>query len=423
MASSTRRLDQLAASVSSSAAILGEYLESRNLPQPSVNVGGLAGYSGLPPDISTARRSLQESVLELAYLASGPQEYMIRYTTEYVGITALRWIYHFRIFEHVPLDGVVSYKELAKLAGQDERTLKRIVRRAILNRFFIEPRPGYIAHTSSTALLLKDSDVRDMVGLMIEEGFDSSTRYSEAYEKWGPSNSATETAFQLAFQTDLKYFDWLEQRPENLRRFGGMMKAHGTNESYSSENFVKVFNWSLIGEGKVVDIGGGLGHMSIAIAKEFPNIKFVVQDFPDTAKQGAERCSEELRDRISFEGYDFFNPQPVEGADIYMLKAVLHDHPDPDVEKIIRNTVTAMRPGSRILIIDGVLPEPGAMHPVEERAVRSLDLQMGMFFNAGERDPEQWCSVIANSDPRLKVKSINRVPGNVSSGIEVVFEP
>ena len=43
--------------------------------------------------------------------------------------------------------------------------------------------------------------------------------------------------------------------------------------------FPIAFNWSKLPEGAlVVDVGGGIGTASIQVAKQFPSLKFIVQD-------------------------------------------------------------------------------------------------------------------------------------------------
>ena len=41
---------------------------------------------------------------------------------------------------------------------------------------------------------------------------------------------------------------------------------------------IESFNWASLGGGKVVDIGGSSGGVSILLAEAFPHLNFVVQD-------------------------------------------------------------------------------------------------------------------------------------------------
>jgi 6-hydroxytryprostatin B O-methyltransferase len=63
------------------------------------------------------------------------------------------------------------------------------------------------------------------------------------------------------------------------------------------------YPWHLLQENNghlVVDVGGAVGHVSIALAKKYSKLRFEVQDLPETVQIGEETCPEELKDRISF---------------------------------------------------------------------------------------------------------------------------
>lgn len=108
----------------------------------------------------------------------------------------------------------------------------------------------------------------------------------------------------------------------------------------------------------------------MSVAQQHPKIKFVVEDVADTVKRGAAELPTTLKDRVTFKEHDFFTPQPVEHASVYMTKQVLHDWPIPLCSSIIKNIVPAMGPDSKILIFDAVLPEAGKALKHEEKWMR-----------------------------------------------------
>ena len=107
----------------------------------------------------------------------------------------------------------------------------------------------------------------------------------------------------------------------------------------------------------------------MAIAEKAPDAKFVVQDLASVVEQVKDSLPDSLRNRVTFQEHDFFASQPVSG-DIYLLRFILHDHPDAVATQIVQKLVPAMQNGSRLLINEGVLPEPNTLPRGEERIAR-----------------------------------------------------
>lgn len=67
--------------------------------------------------------------------------------------------------------------------------------------------------------------------------------------------------------------------------------------------------------------------------------------------------------------HDFLTPQPKE-ADVFLFRWIFHDWPDKYVIKILRNLVPVLKPGTRIVVNDGVMPAPGSVPLEIERKTR-----------------------------------------------------
>ena len=50
--------------------------------------------------------------------------------------------------------------------------------------------------------------------------------------------------------------------------------------------------------------------------------------------------------------HDFFELQPVKEAAVYFMRVVLHDWPDEDTIKILKNTRAAAGPSSKLIVFD-----------------------------------------------------------------------
>lgn len=57
-----------------------------------------------------------------------------------------------------------------------------------------------------------------------------------------------------------------------------------------------------------------------------------------------------------------------------------------------------------------------------ERVVRVRDLTMLQAFNSKERDEDDWTSLLALTDPRLKLVNVVQPFGSAMSILEIVLE-
>lgn len=109
------------------------------------------------------------------------------------------------------------------------------------------------------------------------------------------------------------------------------------------------------------DIGGAAGALLLALMAANPKLRGILFDLPNIVPLGvaaAERSG--LQDRFSALGGDFFAAVP--GADLYLLKWILHDWDDAACIRILSNCAKAMRPGGRVIVIEfaiGEMNEPG----------------------------------------------------------------
>lgn len=71
-------LDELSLSITQNAAILTQYLEANQLPQPTFERDGPSTIipSDAPPKIQQARQSLIAAALEMSQLAAGPDDFL-----------------------------------------------------------------------------------------------------------------------------------------------------------------------------------------------------------------------------------------------------------------------------------------------------------------------------------------------------------
>ncbi len=113
----------------------------------------------------------------------------------------------------------------------------------------------------------------------------------------------------------------------------------------------------------------------IALTTRLPHITAVVQDLPNPiAKHIVPPAKTE--ERIRFMVHDFFNKQPVMGADLYLFRLVLHNWSDEDCVRILRALVPALKSGARVVVNELCLPELRNASIFEERKMRCVKLAL-----------------------------------------------
>ncbi|KAH9896530.1 S-adenosyl-L-methionine-dependent methyltransferase [Cubamyces lactineus] len=288
--------------------------------------------------------------------------------------------------------GGMHVHELSQHLNVDEGKLSHILRLLATHHITKEVRPNVFANNRISAIIDSGRKVEELqrssenkyqatngiaafINLCTDELFKASAYLADCYLASRTKTTGEEhpmhAPFNVAFNTPLPYFEWLE-KPGNearLRRFGPAMT--GTSAWEVPGAIVAAFPWQDMREGAlIVDVGGGIGSTSMLLAHTFPNLRFVIQDRPQVIEQGAkawrERCPDMLdTGRAMFFAHDFFHPQPpllLPGTNhptrpsVYILRVITHDWPDAFVIKILLNLRIAASPDTKLLLADHILP-------------------------------------------------------------------
>ncbi|KAI1758874.1 S-adenosyl-L-methionine-dependent methyltransferase [Hypoxylon sp. FL1150] len=399
--------------------------------------------------LSIARSKLLEACDKLNHLV-----------TDVMGIAqghrvhaALQYVCHFRLASHVPADGTpIPYEDLAHAAGVDTSQCTRVLQLLMTYHIFREPGTRIVAHNRNSRVLL-DEDTGAAVEWLTQESLRSSAFFTEARAKgrrWstggsggggtgvgvgvGSQRHAATAALNIAVDDlDQPAFGFLTQQhgttEDSMKadRYARAMAGMAKRRQLSVEHLVSGFAWADLSPGTlVVDVGGGNGHCSKAIAACNPRLQFVVQD---TNKELAEEIDPDADEKspekanIRFMMYDFFTPQTVIG-DVYLLRRILHHHSDKDAVRILKAQLRAVRtkPGARIVVMDNIAIHSGTLSTLEERKTRTLDIAMMALFNSVERDLEDWKELFHVADPNLKLVNVNKPLGSALAVMELRLE-
>lgn len=329
-----------------------------------------------------------------------------------------------------PVHGSVSYAELATAAAVPESQLRSVARMAMTSNLLCESSPGHIAHNPVSTLFVNDSRCIDWITFITRFSAPTAAAFSEATQRWGLTDRKNETAFNVSTKTTLPLFEYFAESTELADCFASYMKAVQSSHGTSLKHLVTGYDWAGLGKAKVVDVGGSTCRCSIALAKAFPSLTFIVEDLPDTISNASKLLATQpdpVSSRISTLSHDFFTPQPVIGASIYLLRMILHDWPRAHALKILFNHLAALKvnANSRMVIMDTVLPPPGTTSPVEEALLRVRDLTMIQSFNSKERELSEFEELFAETkggQGSLVLLSWKQPSGSVLSVLEVAYQ-
>jgi hypothetical protein len=137
----------------------------------------------------------------------------------------------------------------------------------------------------------------------------------------------------------------------------------------------------------IVDVGGGNGAFLAAVLAGNPQMQGVLID-EESALAQAPTVLGSLTARCTIQPGNFFS-QVSEGRDVYVLSQILHDWSDERCAQILANCRTAMRPDSRLLVIERVLMDDG--DPVNYLS----DMEMMVLFpGAKERSLAEYSELL-----------------------------
>jgi O-methyltransferase domain len=81
------------------------------------------------------------------------------------------------------------------------------------------------------------------------------------------------------------------------------------------------------------------------------------------------------------------------GADAYIIKSVIHDWDDEKSLTILRNCRAAMREGSRLLIVEVIVPDRPGTSPLDHM-ISGTDLNMLVVTGGRERTESEYRALV-----------------------------
>ena len=142
------------------------------------------------------------------------------------------------------------------------------------------------------------------------------------------------------------------------------------------------------------DVGGGHGGLLATILEKFPRTRGVLFDLPHAIDEARPLFADRgLAPRCELVAGDFF--QRVPAADVYLLKAVLHDWDDARATQILKTCRASAAPGAKVLLVEMVVPSHtadggGSFAPL-------MDLNMLVMLTGRERTAGEYRALLEAS--------------------------
>ena len=146
----------------------------------------------------------------------------------------------------------------------------------------------------------------------------------------------------------------------------------------------------------LVDIGGGDGGHLIEILKEYPDMKGILFEQPETARRAEGYIREAgLSGRCESSPGDFFKSETIpDSGDAYMMRNIIHCWSDDPCVQILKNITAQMPDAARILVMEQKLPSSDEQlnDCVEHWGITPAwwDMLMLLWFGGAERTVEEF---------------------------------
>jgi hypothetical protein len=284
-----------------------------------------ASYSTEPPDQLIRRMMMGFQLTQLVYVAA-----------------------KLRIADHLA-SGPRTVKELAATTKTHADSLYRVLRTLAGFGVFAEEE-GHRFRLTPAAEFLRTGVPGSLRAAVEVRGEDWTWR------AWGAlieSVRTGKTGFDLAY--GLNTFEWFSQHPAAARLFD---EFQGELTARSAGAVVAAYDFS--GAGVVADIGGGNGTLLAAILDKSPGTRGILFDLPHVIDAAKKTMPAAVARRCEFVGGDFFKAVPA-GADIYVVKHILHDWNDERAQAILTRCRDGMSASAKLLVIEDLVCAPNVL--------------------------------------------------------------
>jgi hypothetical protein len=144
----------------------------------------------------------------------------------------------------------------------------------------------------------------------------------------------------------------------------------------------------------VADLGGGGGSLILAVLALNPHLRGMLVDLEPSILAAQPRfAKEDPSSRCALIAADLDESVPP-GADVYILKQVLHGYQDTDAVTVLKNCRAVIPPDGRLLVMEFVLPQLVSHADPELEPRLMSDLNMLAVTGGKERSEREWKTLL-----------------------------
>lgn len=274
-----------------------------------------------------------------------PHELIFSITNAGVAARCLHVVAELGVADHIE-DRPVPANDLAHWCAVDPDGLDRVLRLLSAHGVFSRASGGY-QHSPASRLLRGDNPMSmrafpRMMGLPV---------VLKSFDELAHSIRTGRPSIELSDPDGL--WGYLSGAPAERAVFGQAMTARAAGDTAA---VLAAHDFS--SSRRIVDVGGGRGHLLHAVLEATPQARGILFDLPGVVEAGGP-----AHPRLVRQAGDFF-VDSLPAGDTYLVMDVLHDWADAEALDILAAIRRAAMDDARVLLIEGILPEhldPGSL--------------------------------------------------------------
>jgi hypothetical protein len=265
---------------------------------------------------------------------------------------------------------------------------------------FVEEPPGTFALTALGDTLRSDTpgSVRNFAITETAPGH---------WLPWGRLYDSVRSGQPMAREAlGMEIFEWYAHNSEEAAYFSAAM---GNLSALAAGELVRLYDFSAVKT--VADVGGAHGVLLTAVLQANAATGGILFDLPHVIETaGSAIAAAGLSDRCRLVSGDFFEAVP-EGADLHLLKQILHDWNDERATQLLQNCHRALPPSGKLVLIEMLIPPDNRPSPAQ-----AMDLNMLVLLGGRERTEMQFERLLRGAGFRLEQVIPTRSPFSIIEG-------